>query len=162
MKLKAFTIMELLVVSILSAICAGAVFSGFQVIQQQFLGYERDTKAILEMGAFQVQLEKDFAESVWVYREADGIRMELENYVVFYGLEEEGKKINRQIIVDGYNKETLPFLVRKANCYFEKEEIDAGSVDYIELQLEVDTRLFTFSLKKEYSARQKMQIKRFN
>lgn len=158
MKLKAFTITELMVVSVLSTICAGAVFSGLEVIQQQYFFYEKETEQLLEVGELERQLEMDMMDAYSISREVEGLRMEMENYDVFYSIKEE--EISRTVILEGVRKKSFPFRVKNIRSHFESEQIDIGVLDYLELEIEVEALPVVFAIQKTYSAKQKMQFKR--
>ena len=79
-KLAAFTITELMVVSLLGTVCAAAAFSGLQVIQDQYFFYEKESSQILEVGELQRQLQADWLTASDVYRDATCIIFTLPDY----------------------------------------------------------------------------------
>ncbi len=158
MKLKAFTITELMVVSVLGTICAGAVFTGFEVIQQQYFSYEKETAQMLALGELERQLETDVMDAYRITREPKGLKMEMVDYAIFYTFQAD--KIFRSSSIAGHRKKEFPFPVKNIRSHFELEAIDIGLLDFIEIEVEVEALPVVFALHKMYSAKQKMQFKK--
>ena len=66
-KLKAFTLMELLIGMIISSIIIGFSYSGYRIIYSQFLDHKKVKKSILETAAINSILNNDFsnAQLIW-------------------------------------------------------------------------------------------------
>lgn len=154
-KLAAFTITELMVVSLLGTVCAAAAFTGLQVIQDQYFSYEKESNRILELGELQRQLQADVLLASEVYREEEGIGLSLPHHEIHYVLGEQS--LDRVVALDGVRKKTFPLQITAIQSYFKGERIEEGKLDFFKMTLLYDAAECSLSFEKNYSAREKMR-----
>jgi len=74
-KLKAFTVLELLVAMVISSLVISASYFTYDIIYKQFLNYKKVDKAVLDAITFRNVLNADFAAAKFVYKSGNGIRI---------------------------------------------------------------------------------------
>lgn len=156
-KLAAFTITELMVVSLLGTICAAAAFTGLQVIQKQYFFYEKETSRVLEVGELQRQLQVDILAAKAIYREEEGIGLSLPNYELHYVFTDQ--ELHRVVALDGIRKRVFSLKVTAIGSRFRSTPIDQGQLDFLALSIACDGALFSLTFEKEYSASEKMTLR---
>ena len=148
-KIRAFTIIELVVVMILSSIIIGIIYSAYQIVNSQYGNYIKANKQITSEAVLTMLLNKDFAAAHFIKKEGERIFFfDIENKVKSYHFGDDFIVRNSNAVVDTFfiralNIETL-FLNQSPHFY-------NGLID--ELYFESATfgeRIFRF--KKLYAA----------
>jgi prepilin-type N-terminal cleavage/methylation domain-containing protein len=108
-KLKAFTLLELLVGMIISGIVIAAGFNAYRVISTQFKTYKETSAVYSSFSFFEAQFRQDF-------RNAKEISAENENSVQFIsGEKKTGWRFNEKYALRNDRNETDTFFVSPAN-----------------------------------------------
>ncbi|MGE0637866.1 MAG: type II secretion system protein J [Bacteroidia bacterium] len=74
MKIRAFTLIEVIVAMILSGIVVAFAAVAFQLVSKQFMSFKKSGERINELFVFQHQLQKDVRESELILHEALGLK----------------------------------------------------------------------------------------
>ena len=72
-RLKAFTVLELLVAMVISSMVIGASYFTYDIIYKQFLNYKQVDRNVLDALTFRNVLNYDFATGEFIYKMNDGI-----------------------------------------------------------------------------------------
>jgi len=151
-KLNGFTVAELLVVSVLSLVCAAAAFSAIKVFHVNFKSYENDSSEILKINNIQLQLNRDFIQSKEIVIREKEITFRQDsmnihylfkaNYIIRYS----NKLIQRP--------DTLLLGDFSTNAYWNNRLTEYGPIDQLDLSVKQENQdqeiLLYFS--KTYSA----------
>ena len=73
MNLKAFTLIEMVVVMLLSSVVMGIVVSSYQIINKQLLFFRKGSSELLEQARLKTLIGKDFIKSDKIYSISNGI-----------------------------------------------------------------------------------------
>ena len=107
-KIKAFTIIELVVVMILSGIIIGIVYSAYQIVNSQYGNYIKANKRITSEAVLTMLLNKDFASAHFIKKEGERIFFfDAENKVNTYRFEDDFIIRNSNAVVDTFFIPTL-------------------------------------------------------
>jgi prepilin-type N-terminal cleavage/methylation domain-containing protein len=149
MKLRAFTIMELVVVMVISGIVTGIAFFGYSVSSIYFRRFHDSALSITRVSLLHSTLENDFREAVMIRQpQANTIVLTKKNETVSYSFSEGG--VVRE---NPGSKEVFPLRLSAVSILFEGLPA-AGFLD--EVYFETDHGPFHFS--KLYSSEELMAI----
>jgi prepilin-type N-terminal cleavage/methylation domain-containing protein len=125
-KIKSFTLPELLVVMIITAIVVGMAFSVLRLVQKQIHTIETNFEKTSSLALFEQKLWQDFNElSVIEYNEnKNTLLMESEMDTVLYSFRE-----NYTL----RNVDTLKFKLGINKLFFEGKEVREGNIDAISI-----------------------------
>lgn len=155
LKLKAFTLMELTIAMLISAISIGMAFYMFQYFQQLFLQQQKQRQERFSYSLFKHLLEQDIDRSVWLKTSESGLICENEFGNISY-------EFAPKFIVRNQNtvqKDT--FLIQTVNLdttprmqHLPSEEL----TDHIHLNIRFENKEHQFDYHKIYSAQQLLQL----
>lgn len=151
MKLKAYTVMELMVVSMLSVLIVVAAINVIGMFQQQFASYEKDTSMALQLSDLQVLLQEDFFKSNQIERLENNLTFDFPDHTVRYQMESDF--IVREINTSWSKRDTMPIAVESMLTYFNQEEILEGSVSGLQISILHNERPFLITIEKELDAK---------
>jgi prepilin-type N-terminal cleavage/methylation domain-containing protein len=125
-RIKSFTLPELLVVMIITAIVVGMAFSVLRLVQKQIHAIEVNFEKTNSLALFEQKLWQDFNELNVVEYNANNrnLLMESEMDTVLYSFQE-----NYTL----RNKDTLKLNLDVHKLFFEGKEIKEGSIDAISI-----------------------------
>lgn len=125
-KLKAFTLSEMIVVLVITMIVVGLAFSILNLIQQQMKGIDQNYEQGTEVNLLRQALWIDFNTYAEVKYDSKVAVLTCENEIrrVQYAMEEAG--VIR-------NLDTLSIAIADKKCYFEGNEVIAGTIDAIRI-----------------------------
>ncbi|WP_333888906.1 type II secretion system protein [Sphingobacterium siyangense] len=154
-KLKAFTLMELTITMLISAISIGMAFYMFQYFQQLFLRQQKQRQERFSYSLFKHLLEQDMGRSVWLKTSENGLICENEFGNISY-------EFAPKFIVRNQNtvqKDT--FLIQTVNLdmtpriqHLPSEEL----TDHINLNIRFENKEHEFDYHRIYSAQQLLQL----
>ena len=151
--LKAFTIIELMVVSVLSTVCVAAGFTAFQIIEREFWVYNENASMSIEVSALNSLLQRDCMQSEFVTYEESMIVFQKPKYDLVYQFGE--AKIIRQVLIEGVLADTFNLSPIKVYASYQNVPTDNGVVDKIKLEtIAANGEIFKFLINKQYSAQQ--------
>jgi len=122
--LKAFTILEVLIVVLLTALIVLMSMSVIQIVNQQFTDYAEDHRQSERLRLFQVLLEADFLNSEYAMVYEDALEFQHHNHQVNYQFEPDF--IIRTLIKKTVHRDTFYLLTRQKRALFQKELRDKG------------------------------------
>ena len=125
-KVKSFTLPELLVVMIITAIVVGMAFSVLRLVQNQIHAIETNFEKTSSLALFEQKLWQDFNELHVVQYNANNSRllMESEMDTVLYSFQE-----NYTL----RNKDTLKLKLKINKLFFKGKAVKDGSIDAISI-----------------------------
>ncbi|HEU4789518.1 MAG TPA: prepilin-type N-terminal cleavage/methylation domain-containing protein [Flavobacterium sp.] len=125
-KLKSFTLPELLVVMIITAIVVGMAFSVLRLVQKQIHTIETNFEKTSSLALFEQKMWQDFNELNVIKYNANNhnLLMESEMDTVLYSFQE-----NYTL----RNNDTLKLKLDVHKLFFEGEEIKEGTIDAISI-----------------------------
>ncbi|MDR6735546.1 prepilin-type N-terminal cleavage/methylation domain-containing protein [Sphingobacterium sp. 2149] len=155
LKLKAFTLMELTIAMLISAISIGMAFYMFQYFQQLFLQQQKQRQERFSYSLFKHLLEQDIDRSVWLKTSENGLICENEFGNISY-------EFAPKFIVRNQNTvEKDTFLIQTVNLdttpriqHLPSEEL----TDHIHLNIRFENKEHQFDYHKIYSAQQLLQL----
>ncbi len=155
LKLKAFTLMELTIAMLISAISIGMAFYMFQYFQQLFLQQQKQRQERFSYSLFKHLLEQDIDRSVWLKTSENGLICENEFENISY-------EFAPKFIVRNQNTvEKDTFLIQTVNLdttpriqHLPSEEL----TDHIHLNIRFENKEHQFDYHKIYSAQQLLQL----
>jgi prepilin-type N-terminal cleavage/methylation domain-containing protein len=150
MKIKAFTLMEVTVAMLISAICITICYSAYALIANYYAVFqEKNEKADAVMGLKQV-LEKDFLRAQLILKTDSGLTVNLDSAVVVYSFKE-GKVLRG---LQGLHTDTFRVAAAQPSFSFEQKPIiEPDTVDQVSLKVRLDkSQTTTILIVKLYSA----------
>ena len=137
-KLKSFTLSEMLVVMIITAIVVGMAFSVLSLVQKQIRSIQKNFGRTTELSLFEQELWQDFNTCNSIGFKNEGIIMISDIDTVYYIFKENFVLRNR---------DTIHTRVKLEKAYYEGAEVTSGVIDAVSfLAMEIpDYHVFVFS-----------------
>lgn len=151
-QLRAFTIVEVMIVAVLSIVIAGIAITGLQIFQQQFEGFRDDQELTLKMGNLQLLLQSDFFQAQKVIKEQNTLLFEMPEVSIIYTFTENG--IYRTPNFEEAVKTFFPLDKNQLIGTFHNLPIEQGMIDFAELQLTSNEATETLKFSKQYSLKE--------
>ncbi|MEM9819745.1 MAG: type II secretion system protein [Bacteroidota bacterium] len=148
--LKAFTILEVLIVVLLTALIVLMAMSVIQIVHQQFSSYAEDHHQSERLRAFQVLLETDFLQSEYAMIYGDALEFQHHNHQVNYQFEPDF--IVRTLIKKTLQRDTFYLLTRYQRAFFEQQVLEKGWIDHLIIELYHEGEQWPMAFRKKYSA----------
>lgn len=125
-KIKSFTLPELLVVMIITAIVIGMAFSVLRLVQKQIYAIETNFQKTCSLALFEQKMWQDFNElNLIEYNESShSLLMQSEMDTVLYSFQE-----NYTL----RNKDTLKLKLKTDKLFFKGKAVQDGSIDAISI-----------------------------
>lgn len=150
MKIRAFTLIEVIVAMILSGIVVAFAAIAFQLVSKQFMSFKKSGERINELFVFQYQLQMDVRESELILHEASGLKF------IFDDSKEATYLIYEENIIRENGNRTDTFFVRNADV----ESIivpysnlpGAEIVNYFSMQFNIEKDTVIAEFNKDYPA----------
>jgi len=155
-KVKAFTVMELLVVAILSVLIAGSAFSVIRILNQQYNDYENDHRISAEIDELYSWMQWDCYSANRMKIQDGSLVFEYPAKDILYKIEKGG--ISR--VLSPLNKILLKNSLQHSTIitFLKKEEKEEGLVDYVQLNFLLFGKKTQLTLRKQYSAKELITI----
>lgn len=152
-KIAAFTIAELLVVSLLSLICALAAFSTIHSFNYNFKEYQNDTSTSLEIHNLYTQLNRDFYEAKEIIVEEQNLSFVFPQNTINYTISPIHIIRSSDILI--HQPDTLFRNDLSFETFYKKTKVSSGRIDQLALQINIEgySDFFNFSFHKSYSAK---------
>ena len=131
-KLNAFTLMEVTVAMLISAICITICYTAYSLIQGYYIRFaERNQQADLVLNLKHV-LERDFQKALHVIKTEEGLVIQEDSVTIDYSFDDQ--QILRSI--EELHTDTFTIPVQKVNFYFEDREANiADTIDRLHIML---------------------------
>ena len=149
-KIRAFTIIELVVVMILSGIIIGIVYSAYQIVSSQYENYRKANNQNTSMAVLTLLLNRDFSTAYSIKKEGERISFfDQENKVCSYAFAEDFIIRSTNAVEDTFHIHTFNIEVLFLN---QPQSSYTGLIDevYFESMIFEEQQLFRF--KKQYAA----------
>ncbi|MEL6863602.1 MAG: hypothetical protein AAFP19_04245 [Bacteroidota bacterium] len=148
--LAAFTIAELLVVSLLSVLTASAAIAAFQIVDTQYEDYAQHTEASLRLNSLHALLYGDFAEAEVVRIENNRLAFDYLSYTIWYSFSEDF--LVRRTDQEVQRPDTFWLYPRHLEAHFANQPVEWGRIDRCQFEVMMEEIIFPFHFHKSYSA----------
>jgi len=155
-RLKAFTMVELLVVMVLSGILVGLAFLMFQIIQQQFVTYQTSGNSALTSDNIQRLIQYDFQYADLVKTNNNQLICQHTDRTIHYLFEEQN--IIRWLENRDLPEDTFKINTKDLTCFFNNKPIENGVVNKCSVNIRYSNSWLTIHQHKTYSAQQLMSL----
>ncbi|MDF2456907.1 MAG: hypothetical protein K0R51_2900 [Cytophagaceae bacterium] len=88
-KIKAYTVIEMLVVMLISAVSIGITYTTYRIFANQYISYKRNSETIAQYVTLDRLLATDFLKADKVLKTSDGILVKMQTKEVNYKMNEE-------------------------------------------------------------------------
>lgn len=150
MKLKAFTIMELVMAMALVAIIAGLGYAAWGILDNNLNSYSKTSSELLEGTNCAVFLERDFKLAKKIIIKENKLQMEMQDVNLVYIFEE--KQIRRLAVLDEISESTFHVMNASFESYFQGKYITDGLINHCTIKMNIAGEENTVHLQKEYSS----------
>ncbi|MBB6502651.1 type II secretion system protein J [Pedobacter cryoconitis] len=134
-KVSAFTLMEITVAMLISAICITICYSAYGLIQSYYIRFEEKNKTSSLVMDLKHVLERDFLKAIHIIRTENGLEVQQDSLNIDYSFQD--KQILRQI--KSLHTDTFSMPAQKIDFYFEGREAHvADTVDQLNLILQMN------------------------
>ncbi|MEO5644575.1 MAG: prepilin-type N-terminal cleavage/methylation domain-containing protein [Bacteroidia bacterium] len=134
-EIKAFTLLELLVGMILSAIVLTATFNAYRIITQQYESYSKQSGTITEVSFFVSQLQSDFENALTVIHVSENkIRLQSKDKLLEYRFGE--KYVLRD---DLLQIDTFFVAIHAIETFIKDEKVNAENNEIDELHVLINS-----------------------
>lgn len=126
MKIKAYTLMEVTVAMLLSAICMSICYTAYYIITGYYTSFHQKNKTANEVLVLRHMLEGDFLKSRLVFRTEDSITLQVDTTKIYYVFTKDGilRKFGALPI------DTFKLQSADLKTHFEHQEVlDTGIID---------------------------------
>ena len=158
-KFSAYTIVELMVVCILTTFVVIIAMQCIRLINTQYENYETNQVLYKELGDLNSLLRRDNLGALRVFRDARILTFEMDTIGIQYRLDKDF--VIRKSMLGNIRPDTFRIGVNTVNTSFKKEVRTRGLVDYIDLGLFFDETELRISLQKQYSAAELMNTQAY-
>jgi hypothetical protein len=156
-KLKAFTLFELVIGMLLSAVVIGMVYSGYGIIVKIYDNHLITSRSQSELMVLDATLQRDFDKAVTV--QADGQKIQLMDSLgspaVSY-LVSENQLIRNSSLADTFKLDQLT-----VSLGFESAKVQGGLVDELNMEFYFGENVQGITITKRYSAEQLFNQKKY-
>lgn len=154
-RLKSFTLMEVVIVMLISVTVLGIAYLAFSIVNKQLLNYKQTSEKINETMLFCKLVRKDISNANWIYKTAAGFSCRNDSSQVEYEIND-SLILRISVITDSLKLKTTP----PSFYYQEKEVVESGDIiDEFKIDIIAENeRIITVSEKKLYDARSLMSF----
>lgn len=148
MKLKGFTILELILGMLLTSILFSIVILAYKMFNQQYTSYEKLTEENLSLNHLHSLLQEDIHQAEYVLLEGDWLQC-VKGKTTFY-------KFSKQFTLREMEgrKDTFHFPLVELKAEFQNQTVDFDWVEDLELQLQFGEKIVDLTFHKTYSRQQ--------
>lgn len=154
-KIKAYTLMEVTVAMLLSAICIGIAYSAYDIIGNYYRSFQQKNEKADALLSIREVLSKDFQKSKLVLNTTDGILLDQDSLSIQYVFEAD--QILRK--TPSLRVDTFKVIWKDRYVGFEGAEIlEPDTIDLLKLKITLDQHsLVPLTFYKHYSAQNLFQ-----
>lgn len=150
MILKAFTLLELLVVMVLSMILTTIAFNAYLIMQRQYVSYKNRQHKILDVQVLSTLLVKDVQSEGLLKKDGQQLIFYQPSHDVVYEFEENKILRSQQTLIK--NVDTFFFEYKRLSPYFQSKIVDNGLIDSLVLSVDFWGTNQQLIFKKNYSS----------
>ena len=155
--IHAFTLIELLIVMVISGILLGIAFLMFQITQHQFVKFEENGNSALVMDNFNRLFHHDLETAdFWQIQGQEVVCITKKN-TIYYNFNT--NSIVRSFSNSSINSDTFSIVAKDLSCYFNRQAISNGIVDECSIKLLFGKEWIPRQHVKKYSAQQLINFK---
>jgi prepilin-type N-terminal cleavage/methylation domain-containing protein len=155
MRLKAFTLVEMMAGLAIAALVVMLGFYAVQLLKKQYLLFEKTTDEALDYQRVEALLWHDFTEAQWVLLESDSlVRCEQERGVVEYGFST--TYLTRRILAASVDVDTFPVHFALQTASLDGTPVSKGLTDHCSFNIHPFGDKHFFSVQKLYSAAERI------
>jgi len=158
-KFPAYTIVELMVVCILTSLVVIIAMQCIRLINEQYRVYETQQELYQEIGAFNYLLRRDNLGAHRIIRNTEKLTFVMDTMTIQYNLNK--NFIIRKPLLQYIRPDTFRIGITSINTFFKKEPVSRGLIDYLDLGLFFDEIDLKISLQKQYSAAELMNTQAY-
>lgn len=150
-KLNAFTLMEVTVAMLLSAICITICFTAYGLIQDYYSKFRAKNETSAQLTVLKQVMDKDFLKSRYVIKTDEGIKLQNDSMELSYSFDE--RKILR--IIADVHTDTFFVELQNKEFYFEGRPVAAAdTIDLLNLEIKLKglNTALPLQVSKKYSA----------
>ncbi|WP_426672081.1 PulJ/GspJ family protein [Mucilaginibacter sp. McL0603] len=152
-KVKAFTVMELVITMLVAAILMGFIYTAFQIINNSYRAFHQKNEGIATLERLDELLKKDFGKAEFIEKTSDGIILKRKTDTVRYTFSP-GYILRISSIVD-----TLKLKNADVSTLFGQLPVDGqglseedNRIDELDVSLLIENEKVTYQYHKEYSS----------
>lgn len=150
-QLKAFTITELVVASILTAITVVAAFSVFQIINAQYDDHRKNSDYSIKIGQLSLLLKKDFEKAEKAEINPQEIRLTFPNQKIHYLFK--AGSIERIVLQQEEYRQVFELDYVDLIASFQNKEKNYGLIDVLTIRIRESKKTIALDLRKLYSSK---------
>jgi prepilin-type N-terminal cleavage/methylation domain-containing protein len=159
MRLRAFTLVEMMAGLAIAALVVTLGFYGVQLLQKQYLLFEKTTDEALDYRRLEALLWHDFTEAQWVLLEHDSlIRCENGQAVVEYGIS--SSYLTRTVLAQLVIMDTFPVHFALQEACLDGKQVSMGLTDHCIFSIGPFGENHLFDLRKLYSAAERINYQK--
>ncbi|MFN3402664.1 MAG: prepilin-type N-terminal cleavage/methylation domain-containing protein [Cytophagaceae bacterium] len=152
-KIKSFTVLEMLIVMLLSGITISAAYAIFSIFFIKYNSFNHTSEENYKIMLLQKLLKEDIDKAEKILKADNGFKCIFPQKTTLYTFEKE--YILRQSIVS----DTFYCKVNEFNCYFGKEEVlEGGLIDRVNAGIEYNKNKMNLYYQKQYAADQLINL----
>lgn len=143
-RLDAFTITELLVVTLLTLVTVVAAFRIIGITNEQYQSYRGDNEVYLKIGQFGTVFNRDFNQAIVIEKKGLSLILHFDNHKILY--EFDAAHVTRKLLFEAGREEIFDLTEVTLIGFFNQKEIYDGWIDNVSIgfQLEGKKKLLTF------------------
>lgn len=150
MKIRAYTLMEVTVAMLISAICITICYTAYGLIGDYYRVFQERSRSADRVLSLKQVLEKDFLKSNLILRNEEGLLLQMDTSQVRYRFNE--VTVVREL--GEQHADTFRLELRELKSFFElRETVDTDTIDQVDLTVLLPKNIaVNIRLKKQYSA----------
>lgn len=147
-KLKAYTIVEMIVTMLITSVTISIAYSSFRIINGQFGQYKTRSHRNYELVLLDKFMMKDFTNALRIIKNADGYSCQYQDKIINYEFEDSF------ILRKSNLTDTFKLKIVEPKFYFMNEEefVPGSLIDKVEFTGIIEDESLPFLYKKEYGA----------
>lgn len=150
LKIRAYTLMEVTVAMLLSAICISICYTAYGIIGDYYHLFHQKNESADQVLSLKHALEKDFLKSNYILKQEDGFELLIDTTKIHYSFEEQA--VLRKF--GAIHTDTFKLQTKALKATFEgKELLEIDTIDQVSFTILLDKNTFTtIEVNKWYSA----------
>lgn len=155
MRLKAFTLVEMMAGLAIAALVVTLGFYAVQLLQKQYILFEQTTDEALDYQRLEALLWHDFTKSQGVFLENDSlIRCDQGEVVVKYGIS--SNYLTRSLLAEVSVIDTFPVHFALEEATLDGKHVSAGLIDYCIFKISPFGESHSYAVQKLYSVEERI------
>lgn len=141
-KIDAFTLMEVIIVMIISMIVISLTYKTLDIVSMQYRQFNKNSKQVYELSLMETLLTKDFANSEYVKRVSNGMMCGFKRKSILYTFDD-----SSMIRVEGAVSDTFNIVPNNVRYYFSDKNVSNinGYIDRVVFVSNLsNSKLFTY------------------